>query len=106
MKNLKNLLYIIPLGLAVSCAPEFEDEITFTNGQADFTTYVAVGNSLTAGFQSSALRKVRQENSFPAILAAQFAEVGGGAFKQPLLADGVGIGSSLNAELKLAYTTE
>ncbi|KAA3650269.1 MAG: hypothetical protein DWP98_05715 [Bacteroidetes bacterium] len=106
MKNLKNLLYIIPLGLAVSCAPEFEDEITFTNGQADFTTYVAVGNSLTAGFQSSALRKVRQENSFPAILAAQFAEVGGGAFKQPLLADGVGIGSSLNAELKLAYTTD
>ena len=74
MKNLKNLLYIIPLGLAVSCAPEFEDEITFTNGQADFTTYVAVGNSLTAGFQSGALRKVRQENSFPAILAAQFAE--------------------------------
>lgn len=105
MKNYKKILYILPLAFAVGCAPEFEDEVKFEPGSANFQTYVAVGNSLTAGFQSSALKRDGQENSFPAILAAQFAEIGGGPFKQPLMAAGVGVGSSGNAELKLDYAT-
>ncbi len=106
MKEFKKLFYIIPLGLIVSCAPEFDEAPSFDAGQANFSTYVAVGNSLTAGFQSGALKKEGQLNSFPAILAQQFQEVGGGAFTQPLLADGPGIGSTGNAELELGYSTD
>jgi hypothetical protein len=63
----------------------------FNQGSANFTNYVALGNSLTAGFSDAALYKVSQENSMPAILAQQFAAVGnGGTFKQPLMNDNIG----------------
>jgi hypothetical protein len=54
-------------------------------GRADFSTFVAIGDSLTAGYADGALYKDGQLNSFPAIMAQQFALVGGGAFTQPLM---------------------
>lgn len=93
----KKLLYILPIAALVACEPEFDD-VDFNGGSADFTRTVAVGNSLTAGFQSSALRRDKQEVSLPAMLAEQFQQVGGGEFKQPLMDEGVGLGSSGNAE--------
>ena len=54
-------------------------------GSADFSTYVAIGDSLTAGYKDSALYRSGQSNSFPSILARQFALAGGGAFSQPLM---------------------
>jgi len=57
--------------------------VTPTKGTADFTKFVAIGNSLTAGFQAGALFTGGQRNSLGAILAQQFATVGGGAFNQP-----------------------
>ncbi|MCP4980501.1 MAG: G-D-S-L family lipolytic protein [Gammaproteobacteria bacterium] len=54
-------------------------------GSADFSTFIAVGDSLTAGYADAALYRHGQENSFPAILAQQFALAGGGAFRQPLM---------------------
>ncbi|MAQ76507.1 MAG: G-D-S-L family lipolytic protein [Aquimarina sp.] len=63
----------------------------FTQGSADFSTYVSLGNSLTAGFADGALYKISQENSTPAILAQQFAALGnGGSFTQPLMNDNIG----------------
>ncbi len=69
----------------VSCEPEFENEVdaNYTAGEADFSTYVAVGNSLTAGYMDGTMYKSGQANSFPNLLAQQFATVGGGAFTQP-----------------------
>src|SRR5690606_22536074 len=52
---------------------------------ADFTTYVALGNSLTAGYADGTLSRSGQSHSYPAILAEQFRMAGGGDFKQPLL---------------------
>ena len=52
-------------------------------GRADFSTFVAIGDSLTAGYADGALYRDAQLNSFPAIMAQQFALVGGGAFSQP-----------------------
>ena len=52
-------------------------------GSADFSTYVALGDSYTAGYADGALYRDAQLNSFPAIMAQQFALVGGGAFTQP-----------------------
>ena len=95
------LLYILPLAALVACEPEFDDVTYPQSSGADFSKMVTVGNSLTAGFQSNALRREKQENSFPAILATQMTYVGGGDFKQPLLTPGVGIGSAGNAEFGL-----
>ncbi|TYP99764.1 hypothetical protein C7447_101368 [Tenacibaculum adriaticum] len=56
----------------------------------DFSTYVSIGASFTAGFTDNALFIAGQENSFPNILAEKFAMVGGGAFTQPLMSDNFG----------------
>lgn len=66
------------------------DPVALTAGSADFSTYVSLGNSLTAGFTDNALFKAGQQNSFPNILAAKFALAGGGAFSQPLTNDNIG----------------
>ena len=54
-------------------------------GSADFTKFVAIGNSFVAGMQAGALFTEGQNNSLPSIMAKQFAVagIGGGAFKQP-----------------------
>jgi len=84
---------LVALGL-VACEPEFENSIEeneiYTNGEADFSNYVALGNSLTAGFADNALYIQGQENSYPNILAGQFELVGGGEFTQPLMNDNLG----------------
>jgi lysophospholipase L1-like esterase len=64
--------------------------VQLTAGSADFSTYVSIGNSLTAGFADGALFKASQENSFPNILSQKFAYVGGGSFTQPLMNDNFG----------------
>lgn len=78
------LLYILPLAALVACEPEFED-VEFNQGSADFTRTVAVGNSLTAGYQSNALSADGQINSLPNMIAQQLKEVGGGDFNQPII---------------------
>ncbi len=57
-----------------------------TNG-VDFSNYVALGASFTAGFTDGALFIASQENSFPNILAQQF---GTANFTQPLMSDNIG----------------
>ncbi|MBP9848475.1 MAG: G-D-S-L family lipolytic protein [Flavobacterium sp.] len=90
MKNKFIYLAIIAAGFA-SCEPEFENTVdaNYTAGDADFTTYVAVGNSLTAGYMDGTVSRVGQTYSFPNLLAQQFALVGGGAFTQPSYAEDV-----------------
>lgn len=61
-----------------------------TSGTADFSNYVAVGASFTAGFTDGALFKASQENSFPNTLSQQFAKVSGTTFTQPLMNDNIG----------------
>jgi lysophospholipase L1-like esterase len=53
-------------------------------GAQDFTTYLAVGDSLAAGYTSNSLIEAAQANSVPALLARQ-----GSApdFQQPLIGD-------------------
>jgi lysophospholipase L1-like esterase len=81
----KQLLYAAGLALAISgCKPHMDTEIPSANG-LDFSRYIAVGNSLTAGYADGSLYRSGQQNSYPSILAQQFSGVGGGAFKQPLL---------------------
>ncbi|MCR9265081.1 MAG: G-D-S-L family lipolytic protein [Flavobacteriaceae bacterium] len=105
---MKKLFALLPfLGLfLVSCEDntpiieETTDPIEYTAGSADFTKYVAVGNSLTAGFSDNALFMAGQEASFPNMLATNFALVGGGAFEIPYMADNLG-GATINGETDL-----
>lgn len=59
-------------------------------GTANFSTFVSIGNSLTAGFTDNALFQAGQNNSFPNLLAQRFALIGGGSFNQPLTNDNIG----------------
>ncbi len=70
--------------------PSPEPLPALTMGSADFTNYVAVGASFTAGFTDGALFIAAQENSFPNILSQQFAFGGGGNLTQPLMNDNIG----------------
>lgn len=90
MKNKFILLATLAIGFA-SCEPEFENEVNadYTSGEANFSSYVAIGNSLTAGYMDGTVSKGSQANSYPNLLAQQFALVGGGAFTQPSYADDV-----------------
>ena len=87
------MIGLLAIGL-VSCEPEFENAVTdegfYDAGDADFSNYVALGNSLTAGYADSALFVSGQEDSYPNIMAQQFSFVGGGDFTQPLTSDNLG----------------
>ena len=66
------------------------DPVVYTAGSANFSNYVSVGNSLTAGFSDAALFVDGQTASFPNMLAGNFALVGGGTFNIPFMADNLG----------------
>ena len=76
-----------------SCKTDFETDvadITVTSGEADFSKYVALGNSLTSGYRDGALYADGQRESYPAMIAEQMQRAGGGAFTQPLVPDNIG----------------
>ncbi len=94
MKNYIKYLPFLALGV-ISCEPEFDTPIDeagfYSNGEADFSNYVALGNSLTAGYADGALYLTGQENSYPNIMAQQFAKVQETQlFTQPLVNDNAG----------------
>ncbi|HET8885411.1 MAG TPA: G-D-S-L family lipolytic protein [Salinimicrobium sp.] len=91
----KHLIYLAILSIGfVSCEPEFENPVDedgfYSSGEANFSHFVAIGNSTSAGYADNALYISGQQNSFPNILAQQFSLLGGGEFTQPLMADNTG----------------
>lgn len=92
-----------------ACKSNIKPE-TPSRGDANFSVYVAIGNSLTAGFADGTLYRSGQVNSYPNMLAQQFALVGGGDFKQPLLPGESGWPIALAAgfypKRVLGYTTD
>lgn len=67
-----------------------EPEPEYSSGSADFSNYVALGNSLTSGYSDGALFIDGQTASFPNMLSGAFAEAGGGDFTIPFMADNLG----------------
>ncbi|MFN3943175.1 MAG: G-D-S-L family lipolytic protein [Flavobacterium sp.] len=92
---IKNFKWLLFASLAiVACSDEIEEpvvaEIPVTAGSADFSKYVALGNSLTAGFSDGALFRRGQEMAYPKLMADQFALAGGGTFTVPYMNDNIG----------------
>ncbi|OAD46411.1 SGNH/GDSL hydrolase family protein [Polaribacter atrinae] len=95
MKNYKYIgLFLLTLGF-ISCdvnndldtiQEEIAAEVQLNVNGLDFSKYVSIGASFTAGFTDGALFKAAQENSFPNILAKKF----GTDFNQPLMNDNIG----------------
>jgi hypothetical protein len=84
MKHFKLYIYIIAgLVWLSACKPSINTPKP-SNGSANFSRYIAVGNSLTAGFADGGLYRAGQLASYPNIMATQMQSVGGGAFNQPL----------------------
>lgn len=76
--------FIAGILLLTGCDPEIDDAITYSKGDLNLDKYVAVGNSLTAGYMDGGLYREGQASSYPSILARQFRQAGGGDFTQPL----------------------
>jgi lysophospholipase L1-like esterase len=115
MKNYKYIgLLLLSIGV-VSCDVNNEldpilDEavpvIALDANGLNFSKYIAIGASFTAGYSDGALFKAAQESSFPNILSSKFSSVGGGDFNQPLMADNVGgllFGGTKIAEPRLYF---
>jgi hypothetical protein len=64
-------------------------------GKVDFSRIVAIGNSLTAGFQDGALFESAQQYSYANLIVKQINSIGGNVnFVQPLISE-PGIGTRL-----------
>ncbi len=94
MKKIKSSILLISFLFAAGCEQEVislkqppgPETTTPTAGSADFSKYVAIGTSISAGFQAGALFTDGQNESLGAILANQFAEVNdNAAFNQPTI---------------------
>ena len=61
-----------------------DTQIEASQGDADFSNYIAIGNSLTAGFMDGALYNLGQQYSLGALISGQFETTGAPAtFNQP-----------------------
>ncbi|NAS31223.1 G-D-S-L family lipolytic protein [Flavobacteriaceae bacterium R38] len=96
MKTKYIWLFLLFLGI-IACSddddnngPEVVPLPELSAGNANFSNFVSIGNSLTAGFTDNALFIAGQENSFPNLMAQRFSLLGGGSFTQPLMADNFG----------------
>ena len=95
-KATRPALALLGLGLGLAGCQTNIDAPSASPGTLDFTSYVAVGNSLTSGYTDGGLYNSAQATSYPALLAQQFATTGKGPamFVQPAFsaakADGSG----------------
>ncbi|MGL2965202.1 G-D-S-L family lipolytic protein [Flavobacterium sp. XGLA_31] len=93
IKNFKWLLLVSLTFVACNSSddavadPNSNDGSPLTAGTADFSKYVALGDSFAAGYSDGALFKAGQQNAYPNIMATQFALVGGGDFTTPWMSD-------------------
>lgn len=84
---------ISALLFTTSCEDDFDTDVkdvVVTSGEANFSKYIALGNSLTSGYRDGALYSGGQNESYPSMIAQQMKLAGGGDFKQPLMPNNVG----------------
>src|SRR5262245_64231966 len=82
MHRLKTLMCALALALLVAGAAFGQP----STGTANFSSYVAFGDSLTAGFSSGSINRTYQTNSYPALIYRQATAKTSG-FEQPLVSE-------------------
>ncbi len=78
---------------AASCKPSIESPAGSTAGSANFSKFIAVGNSLTSGYADNGLYLEGQKVAFPNLIADKMKTVGGGTFTSPFFSDAEASGS-------------
>ena len=86
-KNIKLYIGLAVVALASSCAPEIDTASPANTSKADFSKYIALGNSLTAGLADGGLYLEGQQVAFPNLVAEKMKVQGGGEFKSPFFAE-------------------
>lgn len=104
-KYILNSFVAAAILFTAACKPEIETPAGTTAGQANFSKYIAVGNSLTSGFADGGLYLEGQKVAYPNLLAAKMASVGGGAFTSPFFTDDHSNGSGYIALTALVNGT-
>ncbi len=92
-----NLIFIAMLLVFFGCSLDTpsEEATVLSTGDANFASYAALGNSLTAGYQSGALTEKHQQYSYVNLIAQQ---AGVTTFQQPLIGfPGIGTYSAAGA---------
>ncbi|RYE27521.1 MAG: G-D-S-L family lipolytic protein [Sphingobacteriaceae bacterium] len=86
MKPYLNWAFAAVILLLASCVDKDvpDPAPVITSGTANFSRYIAVGNSLAAGVTNNGLYQAGQQVAYPNLLAGQFALAGGGSFTSPL----------------------
>lgn len=107
---IKNFKWLLLVSLTFAACNNDDDvvqaPVAITSGSADFSNYVALGNSLTAGYSDGALYIKGQENSWTKILSEQFLLAGGGEFRVPYMNDNIGgltLGGTVITENRLIF---
>ena len=85
------LAALLSLSLAIISCDESDVGNPPNNGTVDATMYVAIGNSLTAGYASGSMYESAQKYSYPKLIAEQ---VGTSNFVQPMFPE-AGTGSKI-----------
>lgn len=111
----KNKLYIglAALLLTASCKPEIDIDTPKGQSQANFSKYVAIGNSLTSGFADGGLYLEGQKVAFPNLIADKMKAQGGGEFNTPFFSEEQSNGSGylrlsalVNGQPQMANVTD
>ncbi|OCK50424.1 G-D-S-L family lipolytic protein [Chryseobacterium sp. CBo1] len=92
-KIIISTIAVSALLFTTSCETDFDtdvQDIVVTKGEADFSKFISLGNSLTSGYRDGTLYSGGQNESFPSMIAMQMKLAGGGEFKQPLMSNNVG----------------
>jgi lysophospholipase L1-like esterase len=104
MKILKNIVVLFcGILILAGCADrsEINNPENIATGEANFSNFVSIGNSLTAGLQSSSLYETAQEYSFGNLIAKQV----GVQFEQPIISD-PGIGGRIEIKSLNPFSTK
>ena len=86
----KIFLIILSLAFFTACERKI-DTFSVSSGSADFKKYVAVGNSMLAGYADGTLYHTAQGYSIPNLIAGQLQQAGSGAFVQPVVNSEYGV---------------
>lgn len=71
------------------------------SGEADFSVFVSLGDSYSAGYTDGALSREGQENAFTTLMAANMSDLGNEGYSVPFLPEGTSVGSSLQGRMEL-----
>jgi hypothetical protein len=99
----KIIYFALAITFLSSCNQE-PDVPAPKSGEADFSVFVSLGDSYTAGYTDDALSREGQESAFTTLMAANMSGLGNNGYSVPFLPEGTSVGSSLEGKMELQVT--